>query len=1014
MTDLAPLTLPDRAPDALVDALPAGHVCLLGGPGSGRSALLDTVALTHAGTPGRGALLLLPSRRAAAAASDRILTAHRGPAVTGLSALTWGAFTRSLLETEGETPPRLLGSAEQRALVQLLLSESDPDDWGSLAPLLTTRPLATELTELFDGCRQRMVGPAGLAARGRTAGRPAWVAAAGVLARYEARLDAAGLVDQVSLPERLARSLGTDPRRLAALVRRHPVVLVDDAHRLDPSRVTLLARLAAGGARILLAGDPIGPGAGLLLPGILGRAVRALQATPVLLPASRRLGGSALDAVRRLRTLDPDAGPGRTLLARPAAGASGHTALAVHRAGSATEEAETAARVLLRAHREHGLPTARMAVLLATPVLRGLVEQALTRHGLPVRSQPVLRRHAQEPVARAVLDLLRAVRDPDATDLLPGLLTGPLVGLDQGGLRALRRAAVTSGVSLAELVVDPAARARVPAGQLPARAARRAALLGALLDRTNTWSDHPPDRCLRLLWLGVPALRRLARAAGASLPGMPSVRVQPVTAGDRWSSRQLDAVTALARSAARLVDDQPAATTADWLDAVERGTAPAGDQPPVRAAAVHVLDLDETPGLDLDVVVVVGCLDSVLPGVTPPEGALEAWRLDGELDPIDHARAAVAAARRRLADAIGRARHLAVLTFAPIEGRGEPSRFLTELGLDPSPPPAPLTHADAVSRLRRLLVEPGVPRPQRLAAARTLAGLPGVDPQRWWWSRDWTQDPDPIAPGGRLRTSFSRIGSYEDCHLRYFYGSVLGLDDGPVYRMEFGKLMHTIFELAAENRIDPAPDALKAAFRERFDSSWFPSRAVAHQFWRDGLAMLRTWYEGESELARNAVALEVAFSFQLGRHTVRGRIDRVDAADPPAAPDQPGIALLDYKTARSIPSKQDVEGSLQLAIYHLAALRDPSLRRLGAPVELQLVFPAEERDGRFRRVGHRPPPGWEADVERRLLPLLDGAASEDFTPSPHADCRFCDFKPLCPLWPQGQELLGATAPETTT
>jgi RecB family exonuclease len=224
--------------------------------------------------------------------------------------------------------------------------------------------------------------------------------------------------------------------------------------------------------------------------------------------------------------------------------------------------------------------------------------------------------------------------------------------------------------------------------------------------------------------------------------------------------------------------------------------------------------------------------------------------------------------------------------------------------------------------------------------------------------------------------------------------------------MVFGKLMHTIFELAATGAIGGDPDALKAAFRERFDPTWFPSRAVAAQYWRDGLTMLRHWYDGEAGLARAALAIEVGFDIDVAGHAVRGRIDRVDRAE-----DGEGIILLDYKTARSIPSEAEAARSLQLAIYYLAALRDPELAKFGPPVEMQLVYPAEYRNRRFRRVAQRPDEEHAERVERRLLPLLEGAAAERFEPDPHADCRFCSFKTICPLWPQGEEFLApAVAP----
>jgi DNA helicase-2/ATP-dependent DNA helicase PcrA len=170
------------------------------------------------------------------------------------------------------------------------------------------------------------------------------------------------------------------------------------------------------------------------------------------------------------------------------------------------------------------------------------------------------------------------------------------------------------------------------------------------------------------------------------------------------------------------------------------------------------------------------------------------------------------------------------------------------------------------------------------------------------------------------------------------------------------------------------------------------------------MAMLELWHHGEAEAAREALQFEVGFEMEVAGHLVRGRIDRVDRR-----PDG-GIVLLDYKTARTPAGEEDAARSLQLAIYYLAALRDPELAALGVPVEMQLVYPARARQGRFTRVSQRPGPDHAAEVERRLVALLDGAAAEAFDPNPHADCRRCPFKPICPMWPQGEDFLAAAQP----
>jgi RecB family exonuclease len=449
-----------------------------------------------------------------------------------------------------------------------------------------------------------------------------------------------------------------------------------------------------------------------------------------------------------------------------------------------------------------------------------------------------------------------------------------------------------------------------------------------------------------------------------------------------------------------------------YLDVVERADF-ASDPwlPPAMARndAVAVLSVNAAKGQEFDLVVVAGCLEGALPVTARPAGILQAWRLDGDPGPVARANALLDAERRRFTLAASRARDRVVFTASRVDGQGEPSRFLRQLGLElPADPPAsdtaPLGSLEAAGALRRVAGDRDRPAAERLAAAATLAAIPGVDPATWWWRRDYTVDPEPIAAEGRLRTSYSRIGTYEDCHLRYFFGSVAGLDDRSSYQMAFGRLMHTIFELAAKGDIANEPEDLKAAYRRRFNPAWFPSRAIAHQYWRDGMAMLELWYRGEAEAARRALRFEVGFEMEVGDHLVRGRIDRVDPG-----PDD-GIVLLDYKTARYPASDEDAERSLQLAIYYLAALRDPELAALGRPVEMQLVYPARVTNGRFTRVSQHPGPDHAGQVERRLLALLDGAAAESFDPDPHADCRMCAFKPICPMWPQGEEFLAPTHP----
>jgi superfamily I DNA/RNA helicase/RecB family exonuclease len=1025
--------LPDGLPAELAAMLPPGNVVVLGGPGSGKTALLEATMHHLLAEAGGSARFLTSSRQAAVASTERLLSALDGASGGELGCVTWYAFARGLVTSHADLldyrgEPRPLSGPEQWSLVRSLLTLDEAAiDWGPLAPLVDTRAFTDELAEFVLACERRLVDPDELLERAAAAGRPSWVPAAAFLTLYGEHLALQDSVDQAGLILQAGDLLEDRPDVLATTVAQVGTILVDEAQELDPAQLRLLTLLVDGGARAILAGDPAGATDAFrgATPGALPAWADRLGATVVLLERSRRLGGPGLDAVRRLQA----AGAGPTVVLT----GGGTTTVEAARYPGPAEEAEANARLLRVAHERDGVPYGRMAVLLPTTRrLSGPTRRALERFGVPYRLGAGERQLVAEPVVGHVLDLFRLALDPARADeLLPSLLTSPLGGLDPGELRALRRSALLADRSLADHVraraaPPPLAEANPDADQEPAGPetaeadgggvegpgrgssalvldpglAARVEALCDLIERAEGWvAELDADACFWEVWRSAPAFSELILRAEAD----------PT---DADTQRQLDALTAFSRALSLFVDGRPGASMRTYLDVVERADF-ASDPwlPPAmtRTDAVAVLSVNAAKGQEFDLVVVAGCLEGSLPGTTRPQGLFEAWRLDGDPGPVVRADALIDEERRRFTLAASRARDRVIFTASRVDGRGEPSRFLRELGLElpaepPAPDPTPLGSLEAAGTLRRVASDRDRPAAERLAAAATLAAIPGVDPATWWWRRDYTLDPEPIAAQSRLRTSYSRIGTYEDCHLRYFFGSVAGLDDRSSYQMAFGRLMHTVFELAAKGEIANRPDDLKAAYRQRFNPAWFPSRAIAYQYWRDGMGMLELWHHSEADAARRALRFEVGFEMEVGGHLVRGRIDRVDPG-----PDG-GIVLLDYKTARTPATDEEAERSLQLAIYYLAALRDPELAALGHPVEMQLVYPARVKHGRFTRVSQHPGPDYASQVEQRLLALLDGAAAESFDPDPHADCRMCAFKPICPMWPQGEELLAPAHP----
>src|SRR5260370_30693057 len=132
------------------------------------------------------------------------------------------------------------------------------------------------------------------------------------------------------------------------------------------------------------------------------------------------------------------------------------------------------------------------------------------------------------------------------------------------------------------------------------------------------------------------------------------------------------------------------------------------------------------------------------------------------------------------------------------------------------------------------------------------------------------------------------------------------------------------------------------------------------------------------------VWFERAFSFRLGPHHLRGRVDRVDRI---ASGGDVQYELIDYKTSRPKTTDQ-LRDDVQLSLYALAAREDwqlDSSRQAYYYVldDVRVTVPRDQRD---------------ADAVREIvLEVGEGILAQDFEPTPSpAACSLCHYRIVCP------------------
>ncbi|HEX2024839.1 MAG TPA: ATP-dependent DNA helicase, partial [Actinomycetota bacterium] len=751
-------------------------------------------------------------------------------------------------------------------------------------------------------------------------------------------------------------------------------ILVDDYQDATPAAEAILEVLGRAATSVVVAADPGGHVFGYLggSPEPLGRIHETVGALRrVSLDASMRLGPTA-DALAVLD--DPEAPPftGR---------APGLQAQVFAHPG---EEADAVAHELLRARVEEGTPWEAMAVILRRygEYLTAL-RHALSRHGVPFVVVAEAAAVATEPANRPIIDLLRYVFDPARRDdLLERLLVTPLVGLDPHDVRRLRRHAHLQRRSLRDLVEE---------GEIPDDLRPTVEAFRSLIEAIPVEAQRRgPDGLFFWLWSTIPWFRSLVRAE------------------DRH--RDLDALSALGDVLARLVERRPDATIQDYLetlDVAEFGPDPWIPPEERYPHAVRIVSAHRTHGMEFDLAVVVGCVEGEFPSLGHGRPLLEVAELVAPRSPRERLRQRLAEERALFRLAISRAKRRTVLLAShstSARNPRTPSRFASRLGLAWAPPPDAVPPAASLrtmeASLRRRLADPERPRAERLAA---LASLPlAADPRAWWGRREWSDPGEPLHPE-EIRTSYSRFSVLENCALQYLYQVEMGLDTERSHYMWLGSVVHGLIDRAQKGDLPRTEEAMLGALDEMWRPDAFPNRALERQRYLDARKMIRLWLRDEGY--GDVLDSERRFEFRLDGTTIRGVIDalfRIGGG---------GVRVVDYKTSKSMLTNEQVQQSLQLAAYYLAMRKVPELAELGEPRLLELAYLFhEDSDGGYVGKPVRPDKvfdslsEYEQWAESTILGLLDDVRAERFAPNPEANCMWCSFKPICPVWPQGAEV----------
>ncbi|MFF9492124.1 UvrD-helicase domain-containing protein [Streptomyces flaveolus] len=623
-----------------------------------------------------------------------------------------------------------------------------------------------------------------------------------------------------------------------------------------------------------------------------------------------------------------------------------------------------------------------------------------------------------------------------STETALTLLTSPLAGMDAADLRRLGRALRDEERAAGNPLPPPSDELLARALAEPERLAvhdpayaRGAQRLGALLRkaRERLAGGGSAEEALWDLWDGTPWPTRLERSARRG------------GAAGRNADRDLDAVCALFATAARAEERTGGRGALNFLEEIDAEDIAADTltRRAVRPDAVRLMTAHRSKGLEWRLVVVAGVQEGLWPDLRRRGSLLEADRIgrDGLAEPLTPG-ALLAEERRLFYVAATRACERLVVTAvkAPADDGDQPSRFLTELGVEPSDvtgrPRRPLAVAALVAELRATTVDPRVSGPLREAAARRLARLaaladedgrplvPSAHPYRWWGMWDPTESKMPLRDRDQPVTlSGSALDQLANtCALQWFLGREVKADAPATAAQGFGNVVHVLADEVASGHtaadLDVLMERLDSVWNAlAFDAPWKSAQEKANA--RVALERFLKWHVMD-RAGRTPVASEHDFDVTLeaGDYEVRirGQMDRVEA-------DGDGRAyVVDFKTGKQAPSSAEVARHPQLAVYQLAVREgavdeafDGVRPEPGGAELVQLRQGAAKRDGgeTLPKVQAQdslagPEGEWVGDL---LATAAGKVLDERFTPTAGQHCTHCAFRASCSARPEGRHVV---------
>ena len=248
-----------------------------------------------------------------------------------------------------------------------------------------------------------------------------------------------------------------------------------------------------------------------------------------------------------------------------------------------------------------------------------------------------------------------------------------------------------------------------------------------------------------------------------------------------------------------------------------------------------------------------------------------------------------------------------------------------------------------------------------------------------------------------VKTSYSAFDTFKQCPLKYKFQVIDKIKAPKSKEAIFGNKLHEALEwFHSQTPVSPILDQLLNYLKEHWDSSNFPGDEDMIYF-SEAVKILKNYYEHYLKIKDKFSVLGTETRFEIllenpqnksEKCLLAGIIDRIDKTSE-------GIEIVDYKTAKKLPSQEDVNNSTQMSLYCLGVInRWPEFAKQGPEkIKLTLYYLKHQETISTHRTTQQ-----LNHIQEQVWNQLKQIEKSTFEPMPSALCDWCGYKKICPMW----------------